>query len=622
MRDNRICSCDTQQPALRVVLLLVILVTSAAETLAQGTTPVPDTAAQAKAQKLVRDIYRNEYDAAKTPAGRLALARKLLDEAAKAKSDPAEQFVLLRIARDVAVQTGDAETALDAADRIVQTFEVDPVQTKVDCLAAVAEAASSPSQHAALAHQAFSLVDVAAAEDDFEAAEKLAEIALASARRARNYTLLKEIVARMKVVTESEKKYAEYQKAIGRLKDNPTEPDANLAAGRYLCLVKGRWDEGVPMLALGRDEALKAVAQRDMQGASSAEEQVELGDDWWNLAQTRKNEQNEMMLRAGSWYGTAKAGLSSGLTLVKVNKRLEEIAKIGSPIPDTPDGPPSAIAPFGKELARGYQSQWSKHLRVPVVETNSIGMKLVLIPPGEFEMGSTQEEIDYLLKAAKELGLTQTFIDLYLSEGPQHRVKITQPFYLGMFEITQANYQQVMGTNPSRFKTGDPDLPVEQVSWNDAQEFCRRLSELPEEKASGRVYQLPTEAQWEYACRAGTTTRCYYGDDLARLGEYAWMPANSRGRTQRIGQKPPNAWGLCDTLGNVMEWCADWYGDDYYKHSPQDDPSGPSTGTYRALRGGSWLRLPDFFWCAYRNRRVPDYVRDCVGFRVTTTLRP
>ncbi len=606
----------------RVVLVVVVLVTGAAVALAQGKTPVPDTAAQAKSRELVGNIYRDEYDAAKTPAKRLALARKLLGEAASAKDDPADHFVLLRIAKDVAIQAGNAETAWEAVDRIVETFEVDPIQTKVDCLEAVAKTAKSSSQHALLAEQAISLVDVAAAEDDFETAGKLAEIARDSARRARDYTLVKEIVARTKVIEESRKEYTDYQKALARLADNPTDPEANLSAGRYLCLVKGSWEEGIGMLALGSDEALKAVTQKDLKGASSAEEQVELGDAWWTLAQTRHRERREMLLRAGKWYAAAKGRLSSGLSLAKVTKRLEEIAKIDKPAPDSPSGPPPAVAPFDEDQARGHQLRWSKHLRVPVVETNSIGMKLVLIPPGEFEMGSTQSETDNLLRDATERKLAQSFIDLYRSEGPRHRVKISQPFYLGMFEITQAEYQQVMGTNPSRFNTGDPGLPVEQVSWNDAEEFCRRLSDLPEEKASGCVYQLPTEAQWEYACRAGTTTLCYHGNDLARLGEYAWMPANSRGTTHRVGQKRPNAWGLCDTLGNVLEWCADWYADDYYEHSPQDDPSGPSAGAHRVLRGGSWLRLPDYFWCAYRNRRAPDYVRDCAGFRVTRTLQP
>ncbi|NQT16524.1 MAG: LamG domain-containing protein [Planctomycetes bacterium] len=333
MPDNGIRSFCGQRIAPRVVLVVVVFLAGVAVAWAQGKTRVPDAAAQAKARELVRDVYGKEYGAAKMPSERVAVARKLLNAAAGAKGDPASHFVLLEIAKDVAVQAGDAETALEAVDRIVETFEVDPIQTKVGCLEAVARAAKLSSQYGPLAEKAFSLIDAAVAADDFVAAGKLGGIARDSARRARNYTLVKEVVARMKVIEKAEEGYAEYEKALARLEKSPTDPDANLSAGRYLCLVKGDWEKGVPMLALGSDEALSAVAREELDGASSAEEQVELGDAWWKLAETRPRERSDMLLRAGSWYGKAKAGLSSGLTLVKVEKRLDEIAKIGRPIP-------------------------------------------------------------------------------------------------------------------------------------------------------------------------------------------------------------------------------------------------------------------------------------------------
>jgi len=193
-------------------------------------------------------------------------------------------------------------------------------------------------------------------------------------------------------------------------------------------------------------------------------------------------------------------------------------------------------------------------------------MKLVLIRPGKFMMGSPAAEKDR-------------------NKGEvQHEVTLSKPFYVGVTQVTQAQYQAVMGTNPSNFK-GETN-PVEQVSWNDATEFCKKLSEK-----TRQAVRLPTEAEWEYACRAGTTTAFSFGDSDSALGDYAWYSANSNtthpvGPTHPVGLKKPNAWGLYDMHGNAWEWCADWYGD--YPKGAVTDPQGAASGTYRVLRGGSW----------------------------------
>jgi len=237
------------------------------------------------------------------------------------------------------------------------------------------------------------------------------------------------------------------------------------------------------------------------------------------------------------------------------------------------------------------------------VITNSIGMKMVVIPAGEFLMGSPASDPDA--------------ID---DEKPQHRVRITRPFYLGVYAVTQAEYKRVMRKKPSYFQ-GDPNRPVEQVTWEHAQEFCGKLSALSEEKVAGHVYRLPTEAEWEYACRAGSTTRYSFGDSAETLGDYAWWDENSDVTTHPVGRKKPNAWGLHDMHGNVWEWCADWYGGDYYSQSPPSDPNGPSFGASRVLRGGSWgLFLPDGFRCAFRCYLDPVDRHVTFGFRVARTL--
>ncbi len=195
----------------------------------------------------------------------------------------------------------------------------------------------------------------------------------------------------------------------------------------------------------------------------------------------------------------------------------------------------------------------------------SVKLEMVLIPAGEFMMGSPDSDKD-----AQSL------------DKPLHRVRITKPFYLGKYLVTQEQWQTVMGSNPSYFK--GPKNPVEQVSWEDCREFVEKLNV----KAGGGKFSLPTEAQWEYACRAGSTTRYCFGDDQDRLGEYAWFAYNSDSTTHPVGQKKPNAWGLYDMHGNVWEWCADWFDDRYYAGSPKDDPTGPTTGSDRVLRAGSW----------------------------------
>lgn len=283
---------------------------------------------------------------------------------------------------------------------------------------------------------------------------------------------------------------------------------------------------------------------------------------------------------------------------------------------------------------------------------NSIGMKFVLIRAGEFEMGSTDETIAQATAEAKKANWVGAYFERLARETPRHRVKITRPFYLGVHEVTQGEYQQVMGVNPSTFApkqldgssfkpplTGKPQEyrklqaqkvagmdtsrhPVEMVSWEDAVAFCRKLSAQPSERAAGRAYRLPTEAEWEYACRAGSTTRWCCGDDEAALGDYAWMPTNSDLRTHPVGQKKANVWGLYDMHGNLSEWCADWFEQNYYRQSPGTDPSGPTSGFARVVRGGAWRSYPRNCCSAFCGLLRPTSRTSDVGFRVAVTTSP
>jgi eukaryotic-like serine/threonine-protein kinase len=281
-----------------------------------------------------------------------------------------------------------------------------------------------------------------------------------------------------------------------------------------------------------------------------------------------------------------------------------------------PGAPPPAVAPFDATKAKVHQEAWAKHLGTPVEITNSIGMKLVLIPPGEFTMGSPKELIEEEMKRRDNSLWYKRSLP---GEGPQHRVRITQPYLLGATDVTQEEYQRVMRSNPSRFR-GDPKRPVEQVLWYDAVEFCRRLSDLPGEKGAKRWYALPTEAQWEHACRAGTTTRWYSGDDEAGLVDVAWFIKNSDLKTHPVGEKKPNAFGLYDMHGNVFQWCQDWPDNAFYARSPADDPVGPATGSDRVIRGGGWFYVAGLCRSAARNGYGPANRSQYIGFRVALIL--
>jgi formylglycine-generating enzyme required for sulfatase activity len=286
--------------------------------------------------------------------------------------------------------------------------------------------------------------------------------------------------------------------------------------------------------------------------------------------------------------------------------------------PSTP--PPLAMAPFDAAQARAHQAAWAHHLGQPVEVTNSIGMKLVLIPPGEFTR--SWPDVDPGRRDAET----------------QHRVRITNPYYLGLYEVTQGEYERVMGTNPSWFSRTGRDsnivsgqdtnrFPVEAVSWEDAMEFSRRLSALPAEIGAGRMYRLPSEAEWEHAARAGAATVFPGGNTLSSShanfrGPYPHgnaLEGQSLRRTTNVGSFRANAWGLHDTAGNVWEWVWDVYDASEYQQfagKTAVNPMGPVTGVTRVLRGGCWGTYEPFCGSAFRFCLGPEYRGGNCGFRL------
>jgi formylglycine-generating enzyme required for sulfatase activity len=238
---------------------------------------------------------------------------------------------------------------------------------------------------------------------------------------------------------------------------------------------------------------------------------------------------------------------------------------------------------------------------------------LVFIPPGTFRMGSPTNEAGRSLK-----------------EGPQTEVTISRGFWMGKYLVTQMEYQALIGSNPSYFSptngfTLDLTRPVDSVSWFDATDYCAKLTH--QELTTGRIpagtaYRLPTEAEWEYACRAWTSTRFGYGDDpgYTNLTNYAWYFGNSGEMTHPVGQKLPNLWGLYDIQGNLEEWCQDWYGP--YLGGTAVDPQGPPTGSLHVLRGGYWEDTPSYCRAGARNLHEPDAVHFHLGFRLVLAPTP
>ncbi len=213
------------------------------------------------------------------------------------------------------------------------------------------------------------------------------------------------------------------------------------------------------------------------------------------------------------------------------------------------------------------------------------------------------------------------YVETVAIESPQHRVKITKPFYFGIYTVTQREYQAVMGQNPSYYH-GD-SRPVEMMTLEAAIDFCRRLSGLPREKAAGAVYRLPTEAEWEYACRAGTTTRFYFGDSAANLSQYAWWGGNARDGTHPVGQLRPNAWGLFDMNGNVGQFCAVGTENPIYRAGPTIADPNYGNPIAPQVRGTGFGWFPaERYRSAYRSQLRLGTREGRTGFRVVGTIGP
>ena len=323
--------------------------------------------------------------------------------------------------------------------------------------------------------------------------------------------------------------------------------------------------------------------EEDPQGVDSGDNRVIRGGSFRDLAYNTRSADRDRL-----WQNDIGYDVGFRIIAAKIKEEIKERNKAY----------PSPKPPGAQEVPNDGPTEGHDNSAPAELFTNSIGMEFVLIPAGSFMMGSpaSEEKRD--------------------SDETQHKVTISKPFYLQTTEVTQGQWQAVMGSNPSDFK--GENNPVEQVSWDDAQEFIKRLNQ----KEDTDKYCLPTEAQWEYACRAETKTPFSFGatistDQANYDGRFTYGGGRKgvyREKTTAVKSFPANAFGLFDMHGNVREWCADWYGD--YPSGPVTDPKGAPIASVRVIRGGSWGDFPNFLRSADRGRYFPDFRTDIIGFRV------
>jgi formylglycine-generating enzyme required for sulfatase activity/serine/threonine protein kinase len=364
-----------------------------------------------------------------------------------------------------------------------------------------------------------------------------------------------------------------------------------------------------------------------------------LGNVWEATSTWHPVVSDRRIIRGGSWYNQAlmaRPALRSKGSRPNVAMDAGTGFRVAIVGDLRPPPPPRAVAPFDAPQARAHQDAWAKHLGVQVAHTNKVGMKMRLIPPGEFLMGSTQADTDQLARTLEQGGANDFDKFVARMSSPQHKVRLTKPFRLSECEVTVGQYRQFIEATkyvPSmeqlgvkRFQwTGSAVEPnadqraVIGVSWDDAKAFCKWLSE-----EEGQTYDLPSEAQWEFACRAGTTTAWSFGDEASGLEPHAVFGRPSFWPAEVVGSKTANPFGLFDMHGNADEWCLDWHQRDFYANSPTDDPvcttNPQDKNSGRVARGGTSLSAPWWTRSTTRAFDFPATPNNPKGFRVATSV--
>lgn len=536
-------------------------------------TAIPSKSDLTHSRKLLKTAYADQLKD-RSISARRKLAETLLEESEKTGNSPADRFALITGAIDSAREGISLTLCMRAAEKLSDDFPVDNLKVETDAAVGMNLRTATGPDAADNVHAGLRLVDsLAEAEEFTDAFRVLGAIRPLAASDPELHALaIKHTQSLESTRAASEK----IKPSLETLKTLPNDPAANLAVGEYYCLRLGQWEKGLPFLGKGSDKRLQDLAIEERAARTDPARALKLADAWWDQAEikgTREGDSKAMKVHAATLYRAAKSAVT-GLTEKVVDVRLQQAAKIIS------EGDLSA--------AHGANA------RGPAVFVNSFGMKFVRIEPGAFLMGSPLNEAD---RSENE---------------KQHKVILTRGFYMAATLVTKGQWKAVMNGDRSELEAAL--VPEDSINFQRAMDFCAKLNET-----EGKQYRLPTEAEWEYACRAGTTTA--YGP--GKLDDFAWYRANSANHSHPVAQKKPNAWGLFDMRGEVWEWCSDRYGE--YPPGPAIDPTGPPPAgdkTHHVLRGGSWNEGPVNCRSAFRNHGDPTYGDDRFGLRVCLEIGP
>ncbi|MBL9089983.1 MAG: SUMF1/EgtB/PvdO family nonheme iron enzyme [Planctomycetaceae bacterium] len=525
--------------------------------------------------RLMRELYGKQFENAKSSDLQTALARMLYDQALALHDDATGRYALLEESRNLSLNAGAVGAARQASELVNVLYEID----RTDWLAAGLDEkkiqAASAGLCKSLAADLLPWIDDAVEDNRWVAATKFVACAVVAARRSQDAETIRTTTERSRQFDKDRRQWEVVQEARKVLAERPADAAANSIVGKQLCFVEGKWNEGFAYLSRGDDENLKALAERSLAAPTDIDDVIALGDLWWERSE-RLNvvaQRRELQAGAAYWYGRVAHQLT-GLLKTKIDRRLADAAAAGA--------------------AKSGGAVPAQFLNLPL--SKEVSLALRIIPSGRFTMGSP----------SSEQGRT--------AEEVQHSVVISKPFCLALTEMTQAQYRAIMGPGEQAFSE-DPQTPAHSISRTTIERCLQVMNSGP--YASVLRFRLPTEAEWEYAARAGTTTPYYWGEQLTLLADNV----NVSRTIDRVAQRRPNAWGLFDMSGNVAEFCHDGYHPQAYASKLVVDPLVPLTTTSprtSVVRGGGFRDPTEKVRSA--SRGAESGLSSAIGFRVACDI--
>lgn len=492
---------------MRVCCLFVAIFAYVASVFGDDHIPYPSQEKLTTAHSQVRSLFKNEITRAAGLSEVAAVVKSLIDIGSKTNDDDALKVSTYLLAQELAIQGGEFELALETVDRIASEFKLDSLKAEVDVLQAGLVGKLSDSQQIQLLGCFSDVVEKLVAN------ERLDEIRGLVDKLKENETLRSkpQVVRWIGLSSAIELNQDAYTRALTNLKDGPANPESSYIVGKFKCMILGDWQNGIWHLSQSNDNKLRQIAILEQKPRKDANDLIHSADAWTEIEATLAGHEKEQVgLHARSLYLRALP-LIDGVTKVRVQQIL------------------GGTDPTNVEPKAG-----------DVRDDNSLGAKLNWIPPGKFQMGSKAVE-----------------------------VSITNGFWIGQTELTQGQWRKLRSNSPwnegerkGEVKKFNADYPATGISWVEARQFCKDLTKVEVKSKTiptNWEYRLPTEAEWEMACRAGTKTRFSFGDDISAFARFGWAKENSKGEFMITGKKRPNAFGLFDMHGNVYEWCADHF---------------------------------------------------------------